>query len=119
MTLLEALIAVAIVSGVMATAIETFRIAMGRSMVAELEIEATTIAESLLARAGEDLPMQAQQNTKDERGTLAWRLDGSQQAGGNKDAKLIRIESHVRIARGDVVVEKELSTLKLKQAQPK
>ncbi len=52
MTLIEALVAIAILSGVMATAIDTFRFAATRSAVSDMEVEAANLAESLLARAG-------------------------------------------------------------------
>ena len=119
MTLLEALIAVAIVCGVMASAIQTFGIAASRSVVAGMEVDAANLAESLLARAGEDLPTQGQQEIQDERGTLTWRLVSSEEAGISKKIGLLKVESYVRIVKDGIVVEQQLSTLKLKQVPAK
>lgn len=119
MTLLEALIAVAIVTGVMATAIETFRLAVDRSMVAEMQVEATNLAESLLARSDEIDPTQTEQSVEDQRGTITWRIDRSEQRDRASKATLLKVDSNVRIARAGVVVQQELSTLKFKHVPSK
>ena len=114
MTLIEALVAIAILSGVMATAIDTFRVAVARSAVSDMEVEAADLAESLLARAGDDLPLHVRQSTTIDGGTLAWSVD-SGLAGATAKAQLLRVDSHVKIERAGMVVEQSLSTLKLKQ----
>jgi len=118
MTLIEALVAIAILSGVMATAIDTFRFAATRSLAYEIEVEATSLAESLLARAGEDLPLQASQTTTINGGTLTWSVD-SQPAGATGKVQLFKVDSHVKLTRAGMVIEQTLSTLKLKQVSPK
>ena len=119
MTLLEALIAVAIVTGVMTAAIETYRVAMDRSMVAEMQVEATNLAESLLDRADEITPAQTEQSVSDERGTITWRMDRSEQRDKASKATLTKVDSHVKIARGRFIVQQELSTLSLKHTSIK
>ena len=114
MTLVEALVAIAILSGVMATAIDTFRFAATRSAVHQLEIEAATLAESLLARAGVDIPLKAQQDTAVDGSLLSWSVD-SQQVGQAGRVQLIKIQSRVKIVRAGIAVEQNLSTQRLKQ----
>ena len=118
MKLIEALVAIAILSSVIATAIDTFGFAASRSAVSDMEVEAANLAESLLARAGEDLPLHARQSTTIEGGALAWSVD-SEPAGATAKVQLLRVDSHVKIERGGMVVEQSLSTLKLKQVSPK
>jgi len=118
MTLIEALVAIAILSGVMATAIDTFRFAATRSAVSDMEVEAANLAESLLARAGEDLPLQARQSTTIDGGTLTWSIN-SEPAGTTAKTQLFKVDSHVKIARAGMAVEQSLSTLKLKQVPQK
>lgn len=118
MTLIEALVAIAILSGVMATAIDTFRFAATRSAVSGMEVEAANLAESLLARAGEDLPLRVRQTTTIDGGTLTWSVDSEPAVAGVK-VQLFKVDSHVKIARAGMVVEQGLSTLKLKHVSPK
>jgi hypothetical protein len=112
MTLIEALVAIAIICGVMGAAIETFRFGASRLVAYETEAEAVVEAESLLARGGEDLPLQWEKTEERDGRVLTWSLTSREVAAADK-LRLIEVESHVRIVRGELTVERVLSSLKL------
>lgn len=118
MTLIEALIAITILVGVTATAIDTYRLAVMRSVISSMEAEAVALAETLLVRAGEDLPFQATKSAATDEGTLTWTVT-SRPVGTSGKLQLLKTDSHVKIERGGTTIEQALSTLKLKQVSQK
>jgi len=111
MTLLEALVAAVIVFGTLTTAIETFQDALRRSAAAAVETEAVLLAQSLLERAGRDLPWQDRHHAAMEDGGLDWAIqtDVVTRSGSNE---LVRVESNVHLARGNIVADKRLVSLR-------
>lgn len=114
MTLIEVLVAIAIASGVLATAIETYRFASLRSVVYGMDLETVDLAASLLARADKDVAIGSHQSSAFDGGSLSWSIDG-RRIGTAANVNLTDIQVRVRFERAGIVVEHNLSTLKLGQ----
>src|SRR5580704_16148532 len=112
MTVLEALLALVIAFGVVASAIEASRVAIGRSMIARLEAEAALDAEALLSRVGNDLPFNSGHLEGAESNGVRWAIDVVA-AGQETDAlQAYQVTSDVAIVRAGISAQSNLTTLK-------
>lgn len=113
MTLLEALIALVIASGVTIAALDASRLLATRSDAATLETEALLRAEALLNAASAD-PAGALGNAEGRDGpSLHWATRVERKSYGRGPAQAFEITARVTIARGGVRVERSLATLKV------
>jgi hypothetical protein len=114
MTVLEALLAVVIAFGVVASAIEASRIAANRSTIARLQAEAALEADALLSRLGQDLPLNPGHLEGDGGNGVRWAIDVAS-AGREADAlQAFQVTSDVRISRAGMSVHQNVATLKIR-----
>jgi hypothetical protein len=114
MTVLEALLAVVIAFGVVASAIEASRIAANRSTIAHLQAEAALDADALLSRVGQDLPLNPGHLDGAEGNGVRWAIDVAP-AGRESDAlQAYEVTSDVRISRAGMSVHQNVATLKIR-----
>ena len=114
MSLIEVLVAILIASGLLATAMETYRFVTVRTAAQEVEHEAVDLAASLLARADRDLPFGSRQSKMTEGAKLSWSVDG-RGIGKAANANLTEVHVRVRLERAGIVVERSLSTLRVER----
>jgi acyl CoA:acetate/3-ketoacid CoA transferase len=113
MTILEALLAVVIALGVVASAIEASQIAISRSVIARLLAESALDAEALLSRVGNDIPFDPGHIEGAEANGARWSLDIVTVSAGNEALRAYQVTSDVSITRAGRSVHSEIATLKL------
>lgn len=109
MTLIEALIALAIATFTIGGTIEAARLAAGRSEISALDINAIRVAANLVATANVSRPGHYEGHDRD----YTWRLDviANEPEFG---PSAVDVSATVRMTRSGFVSEKTISTLKLK-----
>ena len=112
MSLVEALVAMAMITGVISVAIETFRIVELRTVLSEMDVQGIVLAETLLARAGNDIVLPMTQSSTIGGSRVSWTVEGRRELAA-PDLQLTRIEARVSIARGGMTSSRSLATLKL------
>jgi hypothetical protein len=119
MTLVEALIALVIASGVTIVALEASRRLATRSEAAALETEALLRAEALLGAARID-PTGSIGSTEGRDGpSLHWSTRIERRSYGRGPAQAFEITAQVTITRGDARIQRSLTTLKTLESGPR
>ena len=118
MTVLEALLAVVIAFGVVASAIEASRVAIGRSTIARLEAEAALDAEALLSRVGNDMPLNPGHLEGAEGNGVRWAIDVVPAGRETDMLQAYQVTSNVAIGRAGTLAQSNLTTLKIRWAKP-
>lgn len=113
MTLLEAIVALVIASGILGSTFEIYRQSVNRSATARLSVEATLEAESQLARVSSDIPLRPTRlETNDGRGRASV-IAIRPVVFGDGRMKAFEVISEVVITRGGTSARARLATLKL------
>lgn len=98
-SLIEALVAIAILAGVATVALQIISTSGGRSERATARLRATLAAEMLLVRVGLDLPLKPQSSAGTLEDGSAWRLDvrphGEDGLPAGQGETLLRVEVEV------------------------
>jgi hypothetical protein len=113
MTVLEALVALMIALGVVTAAVEASRMAISRSTIARLQVEATLDTETLLARVGNDIPLSEEHLEGDGGNGEHWIIDIVPTSAPTDVVRAYEVHAEVRLLRAGISAQSRLATLKL------
>ena len=114
MSLLEALIALGIAALIVAAGFESSRLAIERSAIATLNIEAATLAANSLASIDITDPEHFTHiEGRDDNKAISWMVD-TEADETEFGPTAVAMTATARVARGGIVAEKTVSILKLK-----
>jgi hypothetical protein len=113
MTLVEALISLAIAIGVVASAVEASRLAIARTAVARLDAEAALSAEAALARVGNDIPLSPGHYEGNQEEGRHWAIDVSSFGDHGDAVQSYVVSVKVTIARAGIAAQSSIGTLRL------
>jgi hypothetical protein len=119
MTLVEALVALVIASGVTIAALDASRLLAGRSDSAALETEALLRAEALVNAARIDPTASVGSAEGQDGPNLRWATTVERKSYGRGPAQAFEITARVTITRGDARVARSLTTLQVQEGKPR